>query len=56
MTTSQKVHLPSFVIPAPYQVRDELQQESINFRLLWPPASAGVTRFLTFHEINLTHA
>jgi hypothetical protein len=27
-----------FVIPAPYQVRDKLQQESSNFRLLWTPA------------------
>jgi hypothetical protein len=37
-----------FVIPAPYQVRDKLQQESSDFSLLWTPASAGVTRFLTF--------
>ena len=27
-----------FVIPAPYQVRDKLKQESSNFRLLWTPA------------------
>ena len=26
------------------------KQESSNFRLLWTPAFAGVTRFLTFYE------
>jgi hypothetical protein len=42
---------PLFVIPAPYQVRGKLQKESSDFRLLWTPAFAGVTRFLTFYEV-----
>ena len=37
-----------FVIPAPYQVRDKLQQESTYFQLLSTPASVEATRFLTF--------
>jgi len=31
-------------IPAPYQVRYKLQQETIDFRLLWTPAPRSVSR------------
>ena len=40
-----------FVIPAPHQVWDKLKQESSNIRLLWTPALAGVTLFLTFLRV-----
>jgi hypothetical protein len=53
LTASQKVQFAFYlVIPAPYQVRDKLQQESRDFSLLWTPASAGVTRFLTFYKTD----
>jgi len=39
---SQKVPKP--VTPAPHQVRDKLQRGSVNTRIYWLPAFAGMTK------------
>jgi len=44
--------VPFYVIPAPQRMRDKLQQESSNFKLLWNPAFAKVAWFLTFSILS----